>query len=650
MSDLCLKRGLIFTGLFVFSASTLMAVGPAARYETRMVYDPTTTHMILFGGLTATDSGTKKPYRLGDTWEWTGSRWIERYPAHAPAARSGHALVYDSNRNRIVLFGGRSDTAEMNDTWVYANRDWQPIETPNSPPTRILPGAAFDPIRDRLVIYGGTQVSADGKTVTPVHDTWEFDGTTWTRIGGDGPAVTKPLLAYDAARNQVIMLGLDDKLATQMYTYDAGAGTWNHATPAAVPPCVNEGALTWQSSNETVLYSGGVCSNSAAADDTYEWDGSTWNKVEVVTAATRLFGAALAFDDSRQIAVMFGGTPVFGTPVADTWLYASKAWVTINDPSRPDPRSLMAFTTDPVNNTIWMFGGWDGVVSRSDFWQYQNGAWSEVSAEGTPAACVTPLSAYDTDRQKLVLVCADSSTFEWDGAAWKSFTPKTTPPYHQFGSMVYDPTLKKTVLFGGYDGGNYLDETWTWDGTAWTRQKRNPAPARTLAAMWYDPNLKKIVIYGGVGRITSQDRITRYSDMWTFDGNGWTELKPASGTPGTRYGAQIVVDPRTNHLLLFGGLRTDSVPPVPPSTAATEVQAYTDDMWDWDGTAWTKMQPVSVPPARENGRIAFDPTRNEIVLFGGYAGYFFSDVWSYNPPAWQVKIFDPLGNRRRVGP
>jgi len=650
MSDLCLKRRLFFIALLTFSASTLLAIGPSARYETRMVYDPTTTHMILFGGLTANDSGTKKAYRLGDTWEWTGSQWIERYPAHSPAARSGHALVYDSNRNRIVLFGGRSEASEMNDTWVYADRDWTQIDTPNSPPARILPGAAFDPVRDRLVVFGGTHVSADGKTVTPFHDTWEFDGTTWTQIGGDGPAVSKPILAYDVARGQVIMLGLDDKLATQMYTYDSGAGSWTKAAPATLPPCVNEGALTWQSSNETVLYSGGVCSDSAASDDTYEWDGTNWNKVDVVTPATRLFGAALAFDESRRIGVMFGGTPVVGTPVADTWLYSSKAWITINDPTRPDPRSLMSFTTDPINNTVWMYGGTDGVTARSDFWQYHDGAWSEVSAEGTPLTCVTPLSVYDTDRQKLVLVCADSSTFEWDGAAWKSFTSKTAPPYHQFGSMVYDPTLKKTVLFGGYDGSNYLDETWTWDGTVWTREKRNPAPARTLTAMWYDPNLKKTVIYGGIGRLTSQDRITRYSDMWTFDGSGWTELKPASGTPGRRYGAQFVVDPRTNHLLLFGGMRVDSVPPVPPATQPSDVQSYAADMWDWDGTAWTKLQPTSVPPARENGRIAFDPTRNEIVLFGGYAGYFFSDVWSYNPTAWQVKIFDPLGNRRRVGP
>ncbi len=256
-----------------------------------------------------------------------------------------------------------------------------------------------------------------------------------------------------------------------------------------------------------------------------------------------------------------------------------------------------------------------------------------------------------TDRRKLFVICADANngTNEWDGTAWKNFTGlKTLPPFHHFASLAYDPTLKKTVLFGGFDGTNYLDQTWTWDGTSWAQQRNKPAPARALASIWYDPTLKKTVIYGGVGRLTSTDRVTRYSDMWAFDGNGWTQITPSGGTPGMRYGAQTAVDPRSNHVLLFGGLRLDTVPPVAPSTTPTSVQVYAGDMWEWDGSAWTQLHPVLSPPARENGRIAFDPTRNEMVMFGGYSGYFLSDVWTYNPNTWQLRIFDPAGARRRV--
>ena len=640
-------------------AASSFAYNPPARYETRMVYDSQTSHMILFGGATGVDSATAQLYRLNDTWEWTGSRWFQRFPAHSPEGRSGHIMVYDGTR--VVMWGGRGQGGtDLNDTWVYANRDWTQINTPNSPPGRILGGGAWDPVRNRLVIYGGTSTSADLKTITPLHDTWEFDGTNWTQIGGEGPAVTKPLLAYDVPRNQMIMLALDANLATVMYTYDPAAGTWNQVKPATVPGCVNEGQLTYADATQTIVYTGGVCATTEGqgADTTYEWDGTTWNKATLINGDNRVFGAAMAYDSLRQQTTLFGGTPIIGSPLQETWVYSSAisngilgaSWFSLADGSYPAPRSLYAFATDPVNNAVWLYGGTDQFTSYSDLWEYQNGAWTQIFVDNTPASCLTPTAAYDTDRSKLVLVCATSEVFEFDGATWTSFSGlKKIPPLHSWASLVYDPGLKKTVLFGGYDGTNssYLNQTWTWDGKVWTQVKNHPPTSRSNTMMWYDPTLKKTVIYGGVGRVTTGDRVTRYSDMWSFDGSGWTQLKPAA-TPGQRYGAQTVVDPHTGHVLLFGGLIDNPVPATPPSTTPGEKQTYVNDTWEWDGTTWKLLSPSTSPSPRENGRMAYDPSRDNLVLFGGYGGSFLADTWTYNNSNWGVMIFDPLGGRRRV--
>lgn len=50
-----------------------------------------------------------------DTWEWDGTSWIQRFPSFSPSERTGHSLVFDSSRNRIVLFGGdyHPDTWEL---------------------------------------------------------------------------------------------------------------------------------------------------------------------------------------------------------------------------------------------------------------------------------------------------------------------------------------------------------------------------------------------------------------------------------------------------------------------------------------------------------------------------------------------------------
>ncbi|HLJ72942.1 MAG TPA: hypothetical protein VKU62_00050, partial [Thermoanaerobaculia bacterium] len=108
-----MKRNLLVAILSTLVTTSLFAINPSARYETRMVYDPVSGQSILFGGITAIDSGTKKAYHLNDTWSWTGSRWIQRFPANVPGGRSGHVMVYDSARNRIVMFGGRNDTTDL---------------------------------------------------------------------------------------------------------------------------------------------------------------------------------------------------------------------------------------------------------------------------------------------------------------------------------------------------------------------------------------------------------------------------------------------------------------------------------------------------------------------------------------------------------
>lgn len=652
MRDFTLKRFLLVC-FAAFSAVSAIASTPSARYETRMAYDSAGRRAILFGGLTAVDTGTKQAYYLNDTWQWSGSRWAQLFPKHSPSGRSGPVFVYDSTRNHFVLFGGLAGATNLNDTWVFDGLDWFEIDTPNKPSARFLAGGAYDSARDRLVVFGGSVLTTSGTstTINPVYDTWEFDGTTWRQIGGEGPHVAKPMLVYDEQRNKILMLGIDDKGATLMYAYDAGAGTWNELKPSTLPACVNEGIFVYDSTNARPIVTSGICATTTVDNETLAWDGTNWTKLDATINAPRLFGAGAVFDEARSIIVQFGGTPPGGQPLGITYIFTpSTGFVSVTDTSVPGPRSLFAFVTDPVQKLIWLFGGIDGTAVLDDLWAFQFGAWRRVTAtDNAPSGCVSPVGAYDTDRQKLVIVCASSSLYEWDGSAWKAFSDlKTVPGPRRFSSMTYDQTLKKIVMFGGFDGNNYLDETWTWDGAQWTRLRNNPAPSRQLAAMWWDPILKKTVIYGGLGRLTSQDRIVRFDDMWAFDGNGWTQLKPSGGTPGMRYGAQVAVDPRTNHTLLFGGLRVDTLPATPPNTVPVQIQVYTDDLWEWDGNAWTRRTTDGTPPARENGGFAYDPGLNVMVLYGGYAGLYLSDMWTLDGNAWRVRGDFGAGGRRRA--
>ncbi|RKH14236.1 hypothetical protein D7V77_39905 [Corallococcus sp. CA041A] len=96
------------------------ATVPSIRKDFATVYDSARQRVVLFGGF---DVQQGQP--LNDTWEWDGTNWEQKSPAIAPRSRAYHALAYDSARQRVVLFGGaerksNSVYVDLNDTWEWA--------------------------------------------------------------------------------------------------------------------------------------------------------------------------------------------------------------------------------------------------------------------------------------------------------------------------------------------------------------------------------------------------------------------------------------------------------------------------------------------------------------------------------------------------
>jgi hypothetical protein len=56
--------------------------------------------------------------------------------------------------------------------------------------------------------------------------------------------------------------------------------------------------------------------------------------------------------------------------------------------------------------------------------------------------------------------------------------------------------------------------------------------------------------------------------------------------------------------------------------------------WTFDGTTWTQQTPSIAPSGRRNPQMAYDPVRNETVLFGGEGA---SDTWIWNGSAWVAR-------------
>jgi hypothetical protein len=56
-------------------------------------------------------------------------------------------------------------------------------------------------------------------------------------------------------------------------------------------------------------------------------------------------------------------------------------------------------------------------------------------------------------------------------STWVQLTPSKKPSARNACVMVYDPVSQRVVLWGGYDGSHYLNDTWTFDGTKWKKSR-----------------------------------------------------------------------------------------------------------------------------------------------------------------------------------
>ncbi|MBI2394594.1 MAG: hypothetical protein HYV09_33805, partial [Deltaproteobacteria bacterium] len=176
---------------------------PSARWGAAGAYDSARRQFVIFGGRDAFD--------LNDTWEFDGAQWVQRCTAAPcsttrPSERYGAAMAFDSKRGRAVLFGG---TGGMAETWEWNGSAWAracdtaPCST-TLPPGRKFAAAAFDSDRNRVVVFGG----AGTAWLSVLGDTWEYTGTAWVQVATTGPSAREQArLAYDPVRKKTILFG-----------------------------------------------------------------------------------------------------------------------------------------------------------------------------------------------------------------------------------------------------------------------------------------------------------------------------------------------------------------------------------------------------------------------------------------------------------
>jgi hypothetical protein len=471
------------------------ATSPAGRERHAMAYDSARGRVVLFGGERYEDDHQV----LADTWEWDGSAWTERTPATYPLERASHAMTYDSQRGRVVLFGGYGNTGALADTWEWDGTRWLTRTPATHPSARSGHAIVYDSVRRRVVLFGG---ASDGI----VADTWEWDGNAWRKRepATSPPARYRHAMVYDSVRGRAVVLGgeggFHDPFA-DMWEWDGTA--WIRKIPSTGPSVRADHAMAYDSARGRVVLFGGAW----ASNRTWEWDGSTWVDRAPVHAPAPRYSHAMAYDVARERVVLFGG--YWGSAaLGDTWEWDGNEWSDRTPPTSPPARASHAMAYDSARGRVVLFGGMNDVGGYhylADTWEWDGSTWTEVTPATSPPAVFRSAMAFDSARRRVVLFAGSfdyGGTWEWDGSAWEEMTPITSPPGRDSHAMAYDSGRGRVVLFGGsnWTESPYLEDTWEWDGTSWAKRTLPTSPAaRSSHAMAYDIARNRLVLFGGIG-------------------------------------------------------------------------------------------------------------------------------------------------------
>jgi hypothetical protein len=137
-----------------------------------MVYDDNRQRIVLFGGYYYAPPGQ----HFDDTWEFDPSipAWTELSTVGRPGARHSHAMAYDYFKECTVLYGGGgSEPGLPSETWTLDAADnWTQVFAPNDPGPRVGAKTVYHPLFGRVMLYGGTNEAA-------LLGIWAFDGNDW---------------------------------------------------------------------------------------------------------------------------------------------------------------------------------------------------------------------------------------------------------------------------------------------------------------------------------------------------------------------------------------------------------------------------------------------------------------------------------------
>lgn len=267
-------------------------------------------------------------------------KWTQLNTLIDPPARDGHTAVYNPTTDRMILFGGKNQSAIFQDLWILSdasgaigNTEWTPLSPSVPPDRRVSHTAVYDKQSNKMIVFAG---SLDPGGIQLTNDLWSL-----SNADNSGVAPTWQLLSPSG---------------------QLPSNRWGHAA-------------VYDEQADIMIVFGGAETGAAIFKDVWVLEGataqftSTWRQIPMPTTGgpSARCCMAVGYDSTNNRMIIFGGFGGFGqggaTLFGDLWTltfnetFTAATWkeLTPSGGTAPSARCCTASFWD--GSKFLLFGG-----------------------------------------------------------------------------------------------------------------------------------------------------------------------------------------------------------------------------------------------------------------------------------------------------
>ena len=408
----------------------------------------TSQGILLFGGGAYTNT---------KTWLWNGRDWVLQRSPKSPPPRWNAAMAFDRKRGEVVLYGG--SPARNRDTWLWNAKGWRKSAGPPGPKFQgFASRAVFDHRHGELLLCVG---HGQRHLITQL---WRWNGQRWDHLlAKQAPPGSHAFALVNSPIDGSALFHVSGRGINELWCWSSPA--WRQVFRLNQPPAAYSWAQRFVFDEKRDAFLTVVVNPDSGRMSLWQQRDNVWSNLDESGTVPPREGPGLAYHTELGKTLLFGGWHRRTGAHNDTWLWDGRSWQRSKSERRPPLHGIPDLVYQQHNGRILLGPS----APPGDTWEWDPKlGWIRHRLATSPRTFGS--IAYDELRRRTVHFSPRDrgSVWEWDGRAWRHIRVSDRPPQTLGNEFVASVPGVGVVLYGAQDRlRRVLPSALRWNGQAW---------------------------------------------------------------------------------------------------------------------------------------------------------------------------------------